>query len=187
MAGNSSPHPSTSSPPSRPHDAMPPAAPRCRSGQSRRPGRGGRQPARVHMPALIQARLRPVSIRLAPFERLNPGRYSVWLRPGVPVASRNFFPNFFLSREREMGRDNSKCFLGSRDSKKLRGSRAASDATSRMVRSFVVSFSPAGGRRAQAPAFEIYGNPSMLRLSSTLTMLTFSGRPRSYVNQLITV
>jgi hypothetical protein len=35
-------------------------------------------------------------VRRASFERLNPGRHSVWLRPGIPVASQNFFLFFSI-------------------------------------------------------------------------------------------
>ncbi len=51
------------------------------------------------------------------------GQAPSW-RPGCDLQI--FFP-IFLSRERGMGPGNSKCVLGSRDSKKLRGSRTASD------------------------------------------------------------
>jgi hypothetical protein len=61
--------------------------------------RGGRQPTRVHMPPVIQPRPRPVSIRPASFESLNPGRHAVRLRPGVLIATAKFFFPIFVPRE----------------------------------------------------------------------------------------
>jgi hypothetical protein len=110
---------------------------------------GGRASAcAVHCPPVIHVRLRSVSIRRASFERLNPSRHSVWLRRRLASRRRNFFL-IFLSRDRAVGPAISNSFLGSRNSKSCAGSRTTSAATLEpTVRFFVVSFSPAGGRRA---------------------------------------
>jgi hypothetical protein len=119
------PHPSTSSPSSRPRDAMPPpVAPPLSVGSvtSTWTGRASAftRPYASRHPSEVARRLfRKIKSRAAIW---------VWLRPGVPVSISRFF-SVFLSREGRVGPDNSECVLGSWNSKKLRGSRAASDAT----------------------------------------------------------
>ena len=89
------PHPSIPSPPSHANNAMPAVAPSVVGRVNHVDLDGEGVSLRARMPPVIQPRLRSVSIRRASFERLNPGRHSVWLRPGIPVASRKFFLIFF--------------------------------------------------------------------------------------------
>ena len=93
--------------------------PRCRSARSRRPGRGGCQPSRVHMPPVIQARLRRL------FRKLQSGLAASW-RPDWRQP--NFFSQFFCPAKKRWDPVIQVRF-GFREFKKLRRSRAASDVT----------------------------------------------------------